>query len=45
MTRAFRAIFAASILVLSFGVPVAAGPFGDAGAALAGADYATTLRL
>ena len=44
MTRAFRAIFAASILVLSFGVPVAAGPFEDAGAALAGADYATTLR-
>jgi len=31
--------------VLSFGVPVAAGPFEDAGAALAGADYATTLRL
>src|ERR1035437_512633 len=31
--------------VLSFGVPAAAGPFGDAGAALAGADYATTLRL
>jgi TPR repeat protein len=44
MACAFRAIFAASILVLSFGVPVAAGPFEDAGAALAGADYATTLR-
>ena len=26
-------------------MPVAAGPFEDAGAALAGADYATTLRL
>lgn len=33
MIRAFKAIVAAIILVLSLGVPAVAGPFEDAGAA------------
>jgi uncharacterized protein len=45
MTLAFRAIFAAIVLGLSFAVPVVAGPFEDAGAAYDRADYATALRL
>src|SRR3954468_412302 len=45
MACAFKAIFAATILVLSFVAPVDAGPIEDAGAAYSRGDYATALRL
>src|SRR5438067_1610415 len=45
MTRAFNAIFVAVILVLSFAVPVPAGPSDDALDAFVNRDYATALRL
>src|SRR5437660_1796183 len=44
MSRAFKAIFAATILGLSFAAPVAAGPR-DINDAIAKGDYATALRL
>src|SRR5215471_9458253 len=45
MSRAFKTIFAATILGLSFVAPVAAGPGEDAMAAAARGDYATAVRL
>jgi TPR repeat protein len=42
---AFKAIFGAIMLVLSFVAPVAAGPFEDAAAAYSKGDSATALRL
>ena len=45
MIRAFKAIFAVTILVLSLPAAVAAGPFEDAAAAYGRGDYATALRL
>jgi TPR repeat protein len=45
MTRAFRAIFVAVLLMLSVAAPVAAESLEDAVAAYRRADYATALRL
>ena len=45
MTRAFKAIFAAIILVSSFAALVTAGPSDDALDAFVNRDYATALRL
>ena len=45
MTRPFKAILAAIILVLSFDAPVAAGPWEDASSAANRGDYANALRL
>src|SRR5262249_20977092 len=45
MSRAFKAIFAATILGLSFAAPVAAGPGEDAMVAYARGDYATAVQL
>jgi TPR repeat protein len=45
MARALRVAFAAILLVLSLGAPVAAGLLEDAQAAYAKYDYKTALRL
>jgi TPR repeat protein len=45
VTRPFKAIFAALLLVLSFNAPLAAGPWEDGSAAADRGDYATALRL
>ena len=45
MLRAFTAIFAAIMLVMSFAVPVAAGPFEEIEAAIKARDYATAAQL
>ena len=45
MKRTLKHAVAAVLLVLSFVEPVAAGPLGDADAALKRRDYATALRL
>jgi TPR repeat protein len=45
MTSAFKAIFAAVILVLSFAAPVVADPFEDGVAAYDSGNYANALRI
>ena len=45
MTYAFRAIFAAIILVLTFAAPMAAGPLEDGYAAYQRGDFATAMQI
>ena len=45
MTHAFRAIFAAVILVLAFAAPMAAGPLEDGYAAYTRGDFATAMQI
>jgi TPR repeat protein len=45
MTYAFRAIFAAIILVLTFAAPMSAGPLEDGYAAYQRGDFATAMQI
>ena len=45
MTHAFRAIFAAIILVLTFAAPMSAGPLEDGYAAYTRGDFATAMQI
>src|SRR5262249_3791155 len=45
MTYAFRAIFAAIILVLTFAAPTAAGPLEDGYAAYTRGDFTTAMQI